>query len=60
MQFDDVSPVEAEQTFVVSGETLHGDHVTGILQNDEIKVWKFYVERDSKINKSINKNRAMQ
>lgn len=51
LQFDDVSPIEAEQTFVISCKTLQGDHMTRILHKEK-KVWKYYVECDFKKKKT--------
>lgn len=48
LEFDDVSPVEAEQTFVIGCKTLQGNHMTGILHKQN-KVRKYYVEYKLKL-----------
>lgn len=47
LEFDDISPIEAEQTFVIGCKTLQSDHMPRILHKEN-NVRKYYVECDLK------------
>lgn len=38
LQFDDVTPCEVEQTFVVCYKTFHGNHMTRLLDSSKMSL----------------------